>query len=49
MKIKFASDDNLPLNEILRLLNMKIVIRSVFQEDNKSYPQGFIDKCLHKL
>ena len=28
MKIKFDSDDNLPLNKILRFYNLKIVVRS---------------------
>ena len=36
MKIKFNSDDNLPLNKILMI---HIVIISVFQEDGKYYPQ----------
>ena len=42
MLIKFNSDDNLPLNKILNLHNMTIVIRSVFQEDEKYYPQAFL-------
>ena len=41
MKIKFSSDDNLPLNKILKIHNMAIVIRSVFEEDGKYYPQVF--------
>ena len=41
MKIKFNSDDNLPLNKVLKLHNSTIVVRSVFQEDNKYYPQVF--------
>ena len=41
MKIKFNSDDNLPLNKVLRIHNMKIVIRLVFQEYGKYYPQIF--------
>ena len=41
MKIKFNSDDNLPLNEILKLHNLTVVVRSVFQENNKYYPQIF--------
>ena len=32
MKIKFNSDDNLPLNKTLKLHNMTIVVRSVFEE-----------------
>ena len=38
MKNKFSSHDNLPLNKVLNLHNLTIVIRSVFQEDNKFYP-----------
>ena len=49
MKIKLSSDDNLPLNKILKLHNITIVLRSAFQEDNKYYPQVFLDECLYKL
>ena len=31
MKIKFNSDDSLPLNKILKLQNMTIIVRSVFE------------------
>ena len=37
MKIKFDSDDNLPLNKILKLHNLTIVVTSVFQGENKYY------------
>ena len=47
--IKFISDDNLPLNKILKLHNLTIVVRSVFQEDNKYSPQFFLDECLGEL
>ena len=30
MKIKFNSDDNLPLNEILKLHMLTVIVRSVF-------------------
>ena len=49
IKIKFISDDNLPLNKILKLHNMTIVIRSIFQEDVKYYPQFFKNECLYEL
>ena len=49
MKVKFNSDDNLPLNKILKLHNITIVIKSVFQEDGKYYPQVFLDECLYEL
>ena len=38
MKIKFNSDDNLPLNKTLEFHVMTIIIRSVFEEDGKLYP-----------
>ena len=47
MKIKFSSDDD--LGKILSLHNMIIVVRSAFQEDNKYYPQVFLDECLYEL
>ena len=49
INIKFNSDDNLLLSKIIKLHNMAIVIRSVFQEDKKYYQQVFSDECLHKL
>ena len=39
MKIKFDSDDNLPLNKTMDIPLVAIVIRPVFRE-NKKYPQG---------
>ena len=49
MKIKFSSDDNLPLNKPLEFYNMTITIRCVFSEDNKLCPQVFFDKALYSL
>ena len=49
MKIKLNSDDNLPLNKILKIHNMTIVIRSVSEEDGKYYLQVFLDECLYEL
>ena len=49
MKIKFNSDDDLPLNKPLKFHNMTITIRSVFKEDGKLYPQVFLDDTLYKL
>ena len=37
MKIRFNSDDNLPLNKLLKFHLMTINIRSVFEEDGKLY------------
>ena len=33
MKIKLNSDDDLPLNKILKLHNLTIIVRSVFDKD----------------
>ena len=41
MKIKFNSDDNLPLNKPLKFHNTLITIRSVFKENGKLHPQVF--------
>ena len=41
MKINFNSDDDLPLNKPLKFHAMTIIIRSVFEEDGKFYPQFF--------
>ena len=49
MKIKFNSDDDLPLNKPLKFHLMTITIRSVFEEDGKLYPQVFLDDTLYEL
>ena len=49
MKIKFDSDDNLPLNKPLRLHLMTITISSVIEEYRKLYPQVFLDNTLYEL
>ena len=49
MKIKFNSDDDLSLNKLLKFLLMTIVIRYVFSEDGKPYPQPFLDDNLYEL
>ena len=49
MKIKFNSDDDLPLNKPLKFHMMAIIIRSVFEEDGKLYPQVFLDDALYEL
>ena len=49
MKIKFNSDDNLPLNKTIKFHNVALIVRSVFEEDGKFYPQIYLDECLHEL
>ena len=49
MKIKFNSDDDLPLNKPLKFHLMTIIIRCVLSEDGKLYPQLFLDDTLYEL
>ena len=49
MKIRFSSDDNLPLNKPLKFYQMTVTIRYVFSEDNKLYPQVYLDEALYSL
>ena len=37
MKIRFESDDDLALDKVLNILDMRIVAGSVLQEDNKHF------------
>ena len=41
MKIKFNSRDELPLNKTIENPSMIIVVRAVFYENSKYYPQVF--------
>ena len=41
MKTRFSSDDNLPLNKILKFRILTVIARSVFQQNDKYYPQNF--------
>ena len=49
MKIKLNSDDDLPLNKLLKFTLMTIITRCVFEENGKLYPQVFLDDTLYEL
>ena len=49
MKIKFDTEDNLPLNKQLKLHMLTIIVRSVFEEGGKLYLQVFLDDALYEL
>ena len=49
MKIRFDSDDDLLLNKQLEFLTVAIVVKSIFEEGGKLYPQSFSDECLYEL
>ena len=48
MKIKFNSDDELPLNKTIEIPSMIIVVRAICLENNK-YPQVFLGEGLYKI
>ena len=47
MRIKFNSDDDLPLNKILHMLT--IIARSVFEENDKYCLCVFLNDCLYEI
>ena len=49
MKIKFDSDDDLPLNTVLKFHILAINIRNVLEKDGKYYPQIFLDGSLYEI
>ena len=49
MKIKFNTDDNIPLNKIIYFPTITIIIISVTKNDDKYYPQLFLDDCLYEV
>ena len=48
-RIGINTDDGLPLNKLLKFLTLAIIIRCVFQKDEKLYPQIYLDECLYEL
>ena len=49
MKIKFDTDDKLPLNKPLKLHLLTLIVRCISEEDGKFYPQLYLDKFLYEL
>ena len=49
MKIKFKSDDELPLNKAIEIPTITIVDKAIFLENSKYYPKVFSDECLNEI
>ena len=49
MKIRFESDDDLPLGKILSIPVCIMAVGSVFKKYNNYYPQGHLRECLYKF
>ena len=43
--ISFDTDDILSLNSIINIYSMAIIIKSVFKDNNKFYPQTYLTNC----
>ena len=48
-RIGFNTDDDLPSNKPLKLQTLTIIIRCIFQDGEKLYPQIYLDECLYEL
>ena len=49
MRIKFESNDNLPTDNVVNMHLDTIIIRIVFAQNGKFYPQLFLDDALYEL
>ena len=47
-RIGVNTDDNVPLNKKLKCSTLTIIIRCVFKESGKLYPQIYLDECLYE-
>ena len=48
-KIRFESNNDLPMNKPIKLRLLTTINRYVFSEDCKFYPQRFLDDALYEL
>ena len=49
MKIKFNTDNDIPLNKMLYFLTITVIIRCVFEKNGKYYPQVYLDERLYQV
>ena len=48
MKIKFESDDDLPSGKTINIPLCVIIVKGVFEEDSKYYPQVLLLECFYE-
>ena len=48
MKVKFDADDDLVFNKIINVPMCAIVVKAVYEHDNKLYPQIYLHSCYCK-
>ena len=49
IKIRFQSNDDLPMNKPIRLHFLTTIVRCLFSEGGKFYPKLFLDDALYEL
>ena len=49
VKIRVNTDNNILLNKKLKFPSLTIIIRCVFEESGRLYPQIYLDECLYEL
>ena len=49
MKIKFESNDNLTTDNIVNMYQVTTIIRSDFAQNDRFYPQLFLDDALYNI
>ena len=48
-KIKFLSDDSLPLNKLIYFPTLTMIIKCVFKQNGVFYPQVCLNHCLYQI
>ena len=48
-RIRFESNDHLPMNKAMRLRLLTVIIRCIFSDGDKFYPPLFLDDTLYEL
>ena len=43
MKIKFLSDDDIPLNKMIYFPTVTVITRCIFKQNKVYYPQVYLD------
>ena len=48
-KIKFLTDDDVPLNKTIYFPTVTVIITCVFEKSGKYYPQVYLDDCFYQI
>ena len=48
MKIRFKTNDDLPLSKIINIPICVVIVSSIFKEDGKYYPQVLLHDCFYE-